>query len=312
MDKNSRILVAGSETLAGRALSACMESKGYIPVKIQTEQLTDLQSTLQIFQKGKPEYVFLTAGKSGGIQINQKYPATLMRNNLLAELQVMEAARIQGVGKLLFLASSCIYPKNAPQPMNPSDLMNSPLELTSQSYALAKLSGIELCRAYRQEFGFSCISVIPSDSFGPESSFDAENAHVAASLIVKMHHAKKDRLPSITLWGSGNPVRDFIFSRDLAEGCLFLMEYYQGTEPINLTANNPLSIRGLAEAVCEAVGYGGDILFDTQFSDGAPSKILDGEKLRSLGWKPAVSFLDALRQTYEAYLKREAGDMIHA
>lgn len=312
MNKDARILIAGSETMAGSALLSCLEAKGFNPRAAETAWLTDYDSAFEIFQEENPEYVFFTAGKSGGIRANQKFPATFMRNNLFASLYVMEAARMHGTEKVLFLGSSCVYPKNVSQPMKPSALMSSTLEPTCQSYALAKLSGMELCRAYRQEYGMRCISAIASDPFGPEGSFDAEDSHVIASMLVKMHLAKKENAPTLELWGTGVPVRDFIFSKDLAEGCVYLMEHYDSEEPVNVTAHSPLSIRALSDILRETVGYKGEIVFNPQYPDGAPSKVLDHEKIFSLGWRPSVPFQEALHLTYEAYLRNEAGETIHA
>ncbi len=312
MNPKSKILIAGAETLAGKALSELLNERGFTFLNISAEEILSTEKVKQIFEQEKPEFVFLVAGKSGGIMANQKYPATLMRENLIAQTLMIEASWTYQVKKLLFLASSCVYPKNSPQPQKIESIMTSPLEPTCQSYALAKLAGLELCKAYRKEHQAPFISVIAADAFGSGDNFDPENSHVVPALIGKMHAAKTKKQSSISLWGTGTPLRDFLFSQDLADGCFFLMTHYDNDEPVNLTANCPLSIQELASLIKQTVGYTGEIIWDTQKQDGSPSKILDAAKIQSLGWKPSVRIREALQKTYEDFLAVKKREPLYA
>lgn len=246
----------------------------------------------------KPEYVFVSAGKSGGITGNQKYPADFCADNLRVALDIIPAS--VGAKKLLYLGSSCIYPKAAPQPMRAESLGTGPLESTSAAYAAAKLAGIALCQAYRQQYGANFITAIPADVYGPGSKFNDEDSHVIPSMLAKMHDAKKRGLDHVTLWGSGTPRREFTYGDDLAEACLIAMLKYDGAEPINLGSGQLSSIRELAELTRTVVGFTGELRWDTTRPDGAPIKSLETSVLRSLGWSPIVSLADGLRATYRS------------
>ncbi len=307
MNPDSRILIAGSETLAGQAITLLLREKKFLPIEMQTESLFDFERLCEFFKAEKPEYVFLAAGKSGSILFNQKHPAELMRSNLLAELQVMEAARLHRVKKILFLASSCVYPKNAPQPMSPEHLGSAPLEMTSEAYALSKLTGITLAAAYAKQYGLPSVTAIPADVFGPEDEFNPEHSHVIEGLIRKIYDAKIAGTPEITLWGSGTPVRDFLYSKDLAEACFFLMNHGSDLSgrPVNISAGNFLSIKDLAVKIKEILNYEGRFLWDFSKPDGTPVKTLNADFLRSLGWCPRFSFDKALLETHAAFLQKQ-------
>ncbi len=304
MGLDSKIWVAGRTTLAGKALVKRLAALGYRQLVGRDTAEPDgmngaaVERHLELF---RPEFIFAFAGHSAGILANQRRPAELMRENLLAASHILESAYRIGVKKLLYLASSCIYPRLCPQPMRPEHLMTGALEPTSQSYATAKLTGIELCRAYRKQYGASFISVIPADVFGPEDDFDPEASHVVPALIQKIHKTKTEGSKTITLWGSGEPVRDFIFSRDLADACIFLMSHWKGEDIVNISAHQPHSIRNIAHLIAEVIGYKGEIRFDMKSPDGTPEKRLDAASIFEAGWRPAVKIQDALRETYNVF-----------
>jgi GDP-L-fucose synthase len=307
MVKNSRIHVSGAETLIGAAIVRALEDQGYNRVTAATgsEPSARVES---FFSENRPEYVFLAAGKSGGIGANQKYPADLMMDNLRVIGDVIRASHSHGVKKLLYLGSSCCYPRDCPQPMRVESLMTGPLEPTNRSYALAKLAGLELCRAYRSQFGSDFIAAIPANAYGPGDDFSLEESHVISALIRKMHEAKVASASHVDLWGTGNAEREFIFSRDLGAACVFLMNNYSGTEPINIGAQSQrVSIAQLALMIKATVGYAGEIRFDGVHSDGMPRKILDSDPIRDLGWSPSTDFGSALSATYDYFLKMEQG-----
>jgi GDP-L-fucose synthase len=281
MNFDARIHVAGADTMIGAAIVRVLTKHGY-------RQLVN----------DRPEYVFVTAGKSGGINANQKYPADLCADNLRVALDLIPAS--VGVKKLLYLGSSCIYPKQAPQPMKPESLWTGPLEATSAPYAVAKLAGIALCQSYRQQHGAPFITAIPADAFGPGAKFIGDDSHVVPSLMVKMHEAKLAGSDHVTLWGSGSPRREFTYADDLAEACLLVMRDYDGDMPINLGSGETLSIRELAEMIRAVVGFKGVLRWDTTRPDGAPVKWLDTTPLRALGWKPSVSLQSGLEATYRS------------
>ena len=279
MNRDARIQVAGQETMIGQALVRALARHGY-------RQPVD----------ERPDYVFVAAGKSGGILANQKHPADLCADNLRVALDILP--RSVGVKKLLYLASSCVYPKQAPQPMKPESLGTGPLEPTSAAYATAKLAGLALCQAYRQQHGANFITAIPADVYGPGTKFSADDSHVIPSLMVKMHEAKPTG--TVTLWGTGAPKREFTFVDDLADACLLVMEKYDGDAPINLGSGELVSIRDLAETMRNVVGYRGEIRWDTSRPDGAPIKSLDTTVLRSLGWRASVPLETGLAATYRS------------
>jgi GDP-L-fucose synthase len=304
--KDARIYVAGARTLVGAALLRQLRRQGYDPIAAVAGAEPDLTRPGEVhdfFRRFRPEYVFVAAGKTGGIAANQRYPAELIRDNLLVATSVIEAAHRYGVEKLLYLASSCSYPKHCPQPMRVEHLMTGPLEPTNAAYATAKLAGLQLCLAYRQQYGAPFVVGIPANPFGPGDDFHPEDGHVIGALLRRMHAAKEDGLPAVTIWGSGTPRRDFIYADDLADACLFVMDHHDRPEPINLAAGTDVSIRELAELVRDVVGYDGDLEFDRSRPDGMPVKVLDGTPLARLGWRPATPLRDALAATYQAYLE---------
>ena len=310
MERHSKIYVAGGQTLVGAAILRQLERQGYPNIvgrPGEEPELTDATQVDAFFARTAPDYVFLAAGKSGGIGANQKYPAELMLDNLLVECHVIHNAYHYGVKKLLYLASSCSYPKHCPQPMRVESLLTGPLEPTNEAYAVAKIAGIKLCQAYRQQYGVNFIVGIPANAFGPGDDFSLEDSHVIAALIRKMHEAKELDLESVDIWGTGTPRREFIFADDLADACIFIMCEYDSSEPINIGGGSDLSIRKLAELIKEVVGYPGELRFDTSKPDGMPLKVLDSSKLKEMGWQPRTPFRSALSVTYDWFLQMERG-----
>jgi len=304
MQRESRIYVAGGETLIGSALLRELERHGYQNVVGREEpDLTDGKQVESFFAAIKPDTVFLAAGKSGGIGANQKYPAELMRDNLLIESHVIHSAQQHHVKKLLYLASSCSYPKHAPQPMQIESLLSGKLEPTNEAYAIAKIAGLGLCQAYRQQYGVNFVGGIPANAFGVGDDFSLEDSHVIAALIRKMHEAKINRAPHVEIWGTGVARREFIFADDLADACLFVMNHYDSAQPINLGGGDDVSIAQLAMMIKEVVGYSGELKFDASKPDGMPLKSLDSSLLLSMGWKARTPFKDALQKTYTWFLE---------
>jgi GDP-L-fucose synthase len=256
----------------------------------------------EFFAAERPEHVFLAAAKVGGILANSTYPVDFLRDNLAIELAVIDAAHRHGTKKLLFLGSSCIYPKFAPQPIREEYLLTGELEPTNEPYAVAKIAGIKLCQAYREQHGADFISVMPTNLYGPGDNFDLQTSHVLPALIRKFHEAKERGKSSVTIWGTGEPRREFLHVDDLAEACLFLMNNYSGNEPINVGTGSDISIRELAELVSEVVGYTGEIAYDTTKPDGTPRKLLDVSRLAELGWKAEIPLGDGICSTYQWYL----------
>ena len=301
----ARVFVAGGEMLLGAALleRLCDGDAEIVGAPPAEPDLTNAGQVEDFFAEARPEYVLLTAGKSGGIRANQAYPATLMRDNVLVVVNVLEAARRHGVSRLLYLASSCCYPRLAPQPLRPESLATGPLEPTNEAYATAKLAGVTLCRAYHDEYGVDFLSAIPANSFGPHDDFSSEDSHVIPGLIRRMHDAKEREDPWFTVWGSGRARREFVYAPDLADACLFVMARYRGSVPINLGGGLDLAIADVARTIAEVVGYRGQFRFDPSKPDGMPLKALDAGPLRDLGWTPATEFRDALTQTYDWFLQ---------
>lgn len=305
MDKNANIYVAGGQTLIGAAMLRQLERQGYknlASLPPAEPDLTDREQVSNFFASNKPDYVFLAAGKSGGISANQKYPADLMLDNLLVICNVIDSAYHSGVKKLLYLASSCSYPKHSPQPMQVESLMTGTLEPTNEAYAMAKIAGIQLCQAYCQQYGANFISGIPANAFGIGDDFSLEESHVIPALIRKMHEAKMASAESVEIWGTGTARREFILADDLADACLFIMDKYDEKKPINIGGGLDLSIKELAELIKDAVGYRGLLRFDTRKPDGMPLKALDSSKLSSMGWQPKTSFYAAISLTYDWFL----------
>lgn len=315
MDPQAKIYVSGGNTLLGAALLRTLAQRGYrrlAGAPPHEPDPTDARAIDEFFARERPDYVLIAAGKSGGIRANVVRPAELMLDNLLVASHVIAAAARHGVRKLLYLASSCSYPRLAPQPMRVETLLTGPLEPTNEPYALAKLAGIKLCQAYRRQYGEPFIVGIPANAFGPGDDFDLQEAHVVPALIARMHAAKESAAPSTTVWGTGAARREFVYCDDLAEACLFVMEHYDDELPINLGGGANVSIRELAEAIRQTVGYRGELLFDASQPDGMPLKALDCEPLERLGWRPATPFHQALARTYEWHLRQLQEATIHA
>ncbi|MDI6761914.1 MAG: GDP-L-fucose synthase [Thermodesulfobacteriota bacterium] len=311
MEKHEKIYVAGGETMIGGAILRALDRQGYTHIVDRPREEPELINWTQVdafFARKKPEYVFLAAGRSGGIMANQKYPAQLMLDNLLVECHVIRSAYCHGAKKLLFLASSCSYPKFCTQPMKEDALLTGLLEPTNEAYALAKIAGMKLCQAYRQQYGVNFISAIPANAFGPGDDFSPENSHVVAGLIRRMHEAKLSHAEYIEIWGTGAAQREFIFAGDLANACIFVMNEYDDDRPINLGTGMALSIKELAVLIKEVVGYKGELRFDANKADGMPVKLLDSSKLWAMGWRPFHDFKSALKETFRWFLEKENGD----
>lgn len=305
MQKDSRIFVAGHRGLVGSAICRRLLSDGYENVLTQSRGETDLTDPVQVrrfFEDAHPEYVFLAAAKVGGIHANDSAPADFLRENLQIQLNVIDAAYRCGVQKLAFLGSSCIYPKHAPQPMKEEHLLTGPLEPTNEWYAIAKIAGIKQCQAYRRQYGFNAISLMPTNLYGPGDNFDLQNSHVLPALIRKFHEARVSGEPTVTVWGSGTPRREFLHVDDLADACLFLMLHYDGEDIVNVGWGEDLSIAELAGLVGEVVGFEGGIVYDRDKPDGTPRKLLDTSRLTELGWRPSIGLREGLEQTYRWFL----------
>jgi GDP-L-fucose synthase len=308
MEKNAKIYVADNDGLVGGAILTELEREGYehaLPPG-KGPKLTDSAEVDEFFARHRPSHVFLVGGKTGGIKGNQLYPAILMRDNLLVNCHVIESAHLHGVEKLLYLASSCVYPKFSEQPMKVEYVTSGKLEPTNEPYAIAKLAGLVLCQAYRRQFGRRFITAIPANVFGPGDNFNLEDSHVIAALMRRMHEAKSGGKGQIEVWGSGRPRREFIFSEDIARACLFLMDTYDGEEPINIGVGCDWSIREIAGMIREVVDYTGALDFDETKPDGMPAKLLDSSPLAQMGWKPRTPIRTALSITYDWFVRQGA------
>jgi GDP-L-fucose synthase len=305
LEQGGRIFIAGHRGLVGSALLRRLQAEGYENLLTRSRQeldLTDARMVDEFFAAERPEHVFLAAAKVGGILANSTYPVDFLRDNLAIELAVIDAAHRHGTKKLLFLGSSCIYPKFAPQPIREEYLLTGELEPTNEPYAVAKIAGIKLCQAYREQYGEDFISVMPTNLYGPGDNFDLQTSHVLPALIRKFHEAKERGKSSVTIWGTGEPRREFLHVDDLAEACLFLMNNYSGNEPINVGTGSDISIRELAELVSEVVGYTGEIAYDTTKPDGTPRKLLEVSRLNSLGWRAITPLKVGIERTYAWFL----------
>lgn len=304
MDRNARIYVAGHGGLVGSALVRELRGKGFTKVFGRSRAELDLldgPSVAEFFDKERPEYVFLAAARVGGIKANDSYPATFLYENLEIQNNVIHSAYKFEVRKLLFLGSSCIYPRLAPQPMREEEMLTGPLERTNEWYAIAKIAGIKMCQAYRRQYGCDFISAMPTNMYGPNDNFDLESSHVIPALIRRFHEAKEAGVGEVVCWGSGAPRREFLYSEDLARACLFLMENYSEEQFINVGYGSDVTIRELSELVAKTVSYRGRIEWDVSKPDGTPRKLLDSSRLAAMGWKPEVRLEEGLRRTYEAY-----------
>jgi GDP-L-fucose synthase len=308
MDKHSKIYVAGHRGLVGSAIVRRLEKEGYNNLVYRTSSelnLTDKIQVDQFFAEEKIEYVFLAAAKVGGIVANNEYPADFIRDNLLIQTNVIDAAYRNNVKKLLFLGSTCIYPKLAPQPLKEEYLLTGKLEPTNEPYAIAKIAGIKMCESYNRQYGTKYISVMPTNLYGENDNFDLHTSHVLPALIRKFHEAKENKQPFVEVWGTGTPKREFLYSDDLADACVYLMDHYEGNEIVNIGVGEDIEIGQLAHLVKETVGYEGKIKFDTSKPDGTPRKLVDVTKLNSLGWKASTSLEEGLTNAYQWFLENE-------
>jgi len=309
MDKKAKIYVAGHRGLVGSAIIRRLREEGYSDLVTRTSRELDLReqaAVREFFDRERPEYVFLAAAKVGGILANDTWPADFLYQNLMIEANVIESARLSGVKKLLFLGSTCIYPRMAPQPLKEEYLLTGPLETTNEWYAVAKIAGIKLCQACQRQYGAKFISAMPTNLYGPEDNFDLESSHVMPALIRKFHEAKIRQAPTVTVWGTGKPLREFLHVDDCAAACLFLMQHYDGEEIVNIGVGEDLSISELAELIKEVVGYAGNIVYDTGKPDGTPRKLVDVTRINSLGWRAGITLEAGVRTTYEWFLEHEA------
>jgi len=307
MEKESKIYVAGHRGLVGSAILHNLQAEGYNNLVIRTHRELDLCNQEEVrafFEKERPEYIFLAAAKVGGILANSTYPADFIYNNIAIQIYAIHNAYLYGVKKLLFLGSSCIYPKFAPQPMKEEYLLTGILEPTNESYAIAKISGIKMCQAYNKQYGTNFISVMPTNLYGPGDNFDLETSHVLSALIRKFHEAKLSGQP-VTVWGTGTPRREFLYVNDLAEACVFLMNCYDGEDIINIGTGLDISIKELAGFISEVIGYRGEIIFDTGKPDGMQRKLLDVTRINSLGWKAKTDLREGIEKTYKWYLSTQ-------
>jgi GDP-L-fucose synthase len=304
-DKSEKIFIAGHRGMVGSALICRLESKGFLNLLVRDKSELDLRdesAVAKLFAEQKPAVVVLAASKVGGIKANNDHPVEFLLENLQIQNNVIHAAYENGVRKLLFLGSSCIYPKFAPQPIPETALLSGPLEPTNEAYALAKIAGIKLCQAYAREYGANFISMMPTNLYGPNDNFDLETAHVLPALLRKAHEAKTRKDRELIVWGSGKPRREFLHVDDLASACLLLLERYNSPEIINVGCGEDISIRELAELICDIVGFDGELSWDATKPDGTPRKLLDVTRLRALGWKPSIPLREGITRTYEWFL----------
>lgn len=309
LDRTKKIYVAGHRGLVGSALIRRLEKDGFINIVTKTHGELDLtrQSDVEgFFAEEKPAYVILAAAKVGGIHANDTYPADFIMKNLQIECNVIDAAYKNGVEKLLFLGSSCIYPRECPQPIKEEYLLSGYLEKTNEAYALAKIAGLKMCAYYNQQYGTDYISVMPCNLYGINDNFSLENSHVLPALMRKFHEAKVKNEPTVTVWGSGKPLREFLNVDDLADACLYLMDHYSGNEFFNVGSGKEITILELAEMVKKVTGYQGKIVMDSSKPDGTPRKLTDISRLKAMGWEPKSDLEEGLKQTYEWYKTNKA------
>jgi GDP-L-fucose synthase len=301
VDRTARIFVAGHRGLVGSAIVRRLRADGFTQLIERDSAELDLRNQAAVeafFQSARPEYVFLAAARVGGILANDSYPAEFIRDNLQIQTNVIDAAHRSGASKLLFLGSSCIYPKHAPQPMPENCLLTGPLEPTNEWYAIAKIAGLKMCQAYRRQYGFNAITAMPTNLYGPGDNFDLQSSHVLPALIRKFHDARQQGAAEAIVWGTGTPRREFLHVDDLADACVFLMQRYAGEEPVNVGWGEDVSIRELAEIVREIVGFAGRLVFDATKPDGTPRKLLDVSRLTALGWRPRIRLHEGIQSTY--------------
>lgn len=306
MDINSKIYIAGHRGLVGSAIVRELKKKGYTNIIGKTHKELDLMDSSAVenfFKEEKPEYVFLAAAKVGGIYANSTYPADFIFDNLQIQNNVIGNAHKYGVKKLMFLGSSCIYPKLCPQPIKEEYLLSGYLEETNEAYALAKISGLKMCQYFNKQYGTNFISVMPTNLYGPYDNFHPENSHVMPALIRRFHEAKMNGAKEVVVWGSGTPLREFLYSEDMADACIYLMENYEGNDFFNIGTGKEISIKGLAELVKEVIGFEGEIVWDSSKPDGTPRKLLDVSRLESQGWKYKMELKDGVKEAYKWFLE---------
>lgn len=317
MNKNSKIYIAGHRGLVGSALVRRLQAKGYTNLVTRTHaelELRDQKAVQTFFAAEKPDYVILAAAKVGGIQANNTYPAEFIHDNLVIQNNVIHSAYQNKVERLLFLGSSCIYPKNAPQPMTEDCLLTGPLEPTNRPYALAKIAGIEMCHAYNRQYGTQYMAAMPTNLYGPNDNYDLNNSHVLPALIRKMHEAKQSGAKEVVVWGTGTPKREFLYSEDMADACIFLLEqpedklaslFNEALPPlVNIGCGEDLTIKELAEMVAEVVGFKGELTFDTSKPDGTMRKVMDVSRINKLGWKRTMQLNDGIGLSYKDMLRK--------
>ena len=308
MELNSKIYIAGHKGMVGSAILRNLQEKGYKNFLLKTSSELDLKKTQQVdefFETEKPDYVFLAAAKVGGIQANNIYRADFLYDNLMIQNNIIHASFVNKVKKLLFLGSSCIYPKLAPQPLKEDYLLSGYLEDTNEPYAIAKIAGIKLCESYFRQHGCNFFSVMPTNLYGKNDNYDLNNSHVLPALIRKFHHAKENNLPFVEIWGSGSPLREFLNADDLSDACVFLMRNYNGHKHVNIGTGTDISIKDLALLIQKTTGYTGELKYDLSKPDGTPRKLLDVNLLNNLGWKHKISLEEGIRLVYEDYIKNK-------
>ena len=309
LEKSDKIFIAGHRGLVGSALVRKLEEEGFANLLTRDRAALDLRDTRAVadfFAAGKPSIVVLAAAKVGGIKANNDQPVEFLVENLQVQNNVIRAANENGVRKLMFLGSSCIYPKHAPQPIPESALLGGPLEPTNEAYAIAKIAGIKLCQAYSREYGANFISAMPTNLYGPNDNFDLVSSHVLPALLRKAHTAKVEGQRELVVWGSGSPRREFLHVDDLAAACVFLLEKYDSPEIVNVGCGEDISIRELAELICEIVGFEGELAWDTTKPDGTPRKLLDVSKIHALGWRHRIGLGEGIARTYQWFLENKA------
>lgn len=315
MKQKASIYVAGHRGLVGSALVRCLRANGFRNLILRSREELDLtrqHAVEAFFATSRPEYVFLAAGKVGGIGANSASPADFIRDNLAIDLNVIDAAYRHGTRKLLFFGSSCIYPKLAPQPIKEEYLLSGPLEPTNEPYALAKIAGLKLCQAYRDQYGFNAISCMPTNLYGAGDHFDLANSHVLAALIRKIHESAVANSPQVVIWGTGTPRREFLNVDDAAEAAAFLMQHYNAREIVNVGTGEDISIAGLAHLIARVTGYNGSFVFDSTKPDGTPRKLLDVTRIHDLGWRHRINLEDGIRSTYEWFKQQCAAGAAQA
>ncbi len=305
MNKSSKIYVAGHRGLAGSAIVRKLQSEGFNNLLTRTSAELDLQRQAEVeafFKENRPEYVFLAAAKVGGILANNTYPAEFIYSNLIIQTNLIHSSYLFGVRKLLFLGSSCIYPKHCPQPMKEEYLLSGYLEPTNEPYAVAKIAGFKMCQSYNRQYGTNYISIMPTNLYEPGDNFDLQNAHVLPALISKFHMARIENRPFVEIWGTGSPKREFLYVDDLADACIFLMQNYNDNEIVNIGTGEDLSIKALAHLIKDIVGYEGELRFDTSKPDGTLRKLLDVTKISNMGWKAEIGLADGIKKTWKEFV----------